>query len=159
MFGGKYKIKVQDMKIPLTKTYVLLTKFDVPLIFTTTNSTGQHIISCDDPRFITGSPTKRQDHSKDSIYHMLRKLMKCCSSPIKNISFKRTWQPVSGRQYLVLVNHIWYLLKVFCTWSRWALSTTDTITDPFNDICDTCSTSPTWLYHCMSEEGLWLQGE
>ena len=34
---------------------------DVPLLFTKMNSTGQHIISCGDHLFITGSPAKRQD--------------------------------------------------------------------------------------------------
>ena len=49
------------MKIPPTKYDVPPTKYDFPLPFNRRNSTGQHIISCEDALFITGSPAKIQD--------------------------------------------------------------------------------------------------
>ena len=44
------------MKIPPTKNYLPPAKYDVSHLFTKTKSTGQHIISCEDPLFIRGWP-------------------------------------------------------------------------------------------------------
>ena len=51
------------MKIPPTKHDVPTTKYDVLLLFTKMNCTGQNIISFEDPLFNTGSPSTIQGHS------------------------------------------------------------------------------------------------
>ena len=59
---GIYRVKGENMKIPLTKHDIPLTKYDVPLPFNNINSTVQHFIPCEDPLCITGSPAKRQGY-------------------------------------------------------------------------------------------------
>ena len=114
---GIYKLKGEHMKIPLTKYDGPPTKYDIPLAFNKRNSTGQHIISCEDSLYIKGSHAKYGMNCLKGIYPMVRLgYMKCWSSIVQNVPFKRTWPSVCARQYLVFVNDIWYLLKVFCIW-------------------------------------------
>ena len=61
-----------------------------PVYLTNINSTGQHIISREDPLFITGSPSERQDHPlKQYIPYGMTVYERLVISCL-NVAFKRT---------------------------------------------------------------------
>ena len=66
--------------IPPTKHYIPPSIYDVPLLFTKMNGTGQNIIFGEDLHFMTGSPAKRKDPilTKDNIYPKVRGYDKLC---------------------------------------------------------------------------------
>ena len=55
------------LNFPPTKYDVHLTEYDVPLLLNKMHNTGQHIISCENPLFKTGSPHPDKDHPLQAI--------------------------------------------------------------------------------------------
>ena len=80
--------------ISLTKHDVPTTKHDVPF-FDKMSSTGQLIISPEDPLFYAGS------NGKTVMYPIVRRYLKCCSSPVKMFLLKG-WGEVIGSRFSLL---------------------------------------------------------